>query len=527
MRSTLELARSYLNQGFSIIPIQPYGKKPLVAWKEYQTRLPRKEEVDHWFTGDNNIGIVTGAISNLIVIDCDSDEATEMAKQKGLPPSPVSKTAHGYHFFYRYTDGVRNFQKRDDLPGIDLRAEGGYVVAPPSTHPEGPIYTWVKNLSDLVNPPTWILADKTQKTNLALLSTAGATQGTRNDSLARLTGKWCKNLTYQEVLDLANGWNKKNNPPLPELEVLTTVNSIWANEQRSKNVVLVPKEFKKITEQEIISIDSLKQKTKSLFTNGVIKGEYPGWMNLEPFYTVRKGEWTLVTGIPGHGKTEFLDNLLVKLATNSNWKFGIFSAENLPHERHTVSLIEKYTGKPFLHGFNNRLTEEELNTATDFLNQHFFFLNPTEEDQSVDRILQIGKVLIAKHGIDGLLIDPWNELDHSRPASMNETEYISTALSHLRRFARLNQIHIWVVAHPAKMPRSKEDGTYPVPSPYDVHGSAHWRNKADNAICVWRDLVNKDSPTEIHVQKIRFREIGKIGMAQLVYNVSNGKFSDY
>jgi twinkle protein len=86
-------------------------------------------------------------------------------------------------------------------------------------------------------------------------------------------------------------------------------------------------------------------------------------------------------------------------------------------------------------------------------------------------------------------------------------------------------VHVWVVAHPQKLYR-KDDGSYPVPTPYDISGSAHWRNKADNCVTVWRDERDPDSPVQIHVQKIRFREVGSPGMADLRFNRLNGRYTD-
>jgi twinkle protein len=115
------------------------------------------------------------------------------------------------------------------------------------------------------------------------------------------------------------------------------------------------------------------------------------------------------------------------------------------------------------------------------------------------------------------VIDPWNELEPLRPAGMSETEYVSHCLKRIRVFARQRQVHVWIVIHPQKLYRD-DKGRYPVPTLYDCSGSAHWRNKADNGIVVWRDLSEADSPeVQIHVQKIRFRQVGRRGMVTLYY----------
>ena len=132
---------------------------------------------------------------------------------------------------------------------------------------------------------------------------------------------------------------------------------------------------------------------------------------------------------------------------------------------------------------------------------------------------------MGRHGIRGLIIDPWNEFDHTRPSGQTETEYISSSLGQIRRFARAHGVHVWVVAHPKMLGRDKK-GRYPIPTPYDISGSAHWRNKADNCLTVWRDENEPDTPVHLYVQKIRFREVGTVGKIELRWNKLNGRYED-
>ena len=159
------------------------------------------------------------------------------------------------------------------------------------------------------------------------------------------------------------------------------------------------------------------------------------------------------------------------------------------------------------------------------MDKHFYFLAP-DENLSVSGILELAKILVCRYGINGLVIDPWNELDHSWQAGDTETRYISAMLTKIRRFARNNGVHVWIVAHPTKL-KKEDDGTYPVPTPYDIAGAAHWRNKADNAITIHRPnmLDHKDRTVEVHVQKVRFKEIGKVGCATLKYDWITGRYS--
>jgi twinkle protein len=106
------------------------------------------------------------------------------------------------------------------------------------------------------------------------------------------------------------------------------------------------------------------------------------------------------------------------------------------------------------------------------------------EEPSINAILAVAKALVLRKGIRGLVIDPWNEIEHGRTQGQTETEYISIVLSRIRQFARAHGVHVWLVAHPAKLFK-EANGKYPVPGPYDVSGSAHWRNKADCCLAVW------------------------------------------
>ena len=254
-------------------------------------------------------------------------------------------------------------------------------------------------------------------------------------------------------------------------------------------------------------------------------GVSTGWASVDKHYTVLEGEWTLVTGIPGHGKSEWLDALLVNLARLHGWSFGIFSPENHPLEYHAEKLMEKYIGKPFLDGPNDRISAHELDKAVTFIDSRFNFQLP--DRPTIDGLLEQARQLVEQRGIRGLVLDPWNEIEHARENGVSETEYISLTLSKIRRFARDNGVHVWVVAHPAKLYKEKDTGDYPVPTPYDVCGSAHWRNKADNCITVYRHLQDESKPVEIHIQKIRKKYVGQIGMVELKYNRLCGQYTPF
>lgn len=273
----------------------------------------------------------------------------------------------------------------------------------------------------------------------------------------------------------------------------------------------------------IFDLKDFEPEIDRLYISGFQKGMSPGWGSLSEFYTIRPGEWTLITGIPGHGKSELLDSILLNLSIDYEIRSAMFSAESLPLERHAAGLLEKFVGKPFNRGYNERINEQEFAIGKAHISEVFSFILPPDDKLDIESILTLARVSIFRKGIRVLVIDPWNELDHSRPEGMTETEYISKSLSKIRKFARQYKIHIFLVAHPTKLIKGA-NGAYPVPTPYDVSGSAHFRSKADNAIAVWRDVASTNNEIQIHIQKIRFREVGKVGQVRLTYDRINGRF---
>lgn len=271
----------------------------------------------------------------------------------------------------------------------------------------------------------------------------------------------------------------------------------------------------------------LSGKIDRLYNQGWEKGVSTGYPSLDPYYTVRPGEFTVVTGIPNSGKSNWLDATTVNIADMHGWNIAMFSPENQPLEDHMARIIEKWCGMPFNHGPTERMSESALQVGKQWASDHFTWILPDDDQEwTIETVLDVARQLVFRKGIRGLVIDPWNEMEHLRPQGMSETEYISSALKRIRNFGRRYGVHIWLIAHPSKLYRDK-DGEYPVPTMYDIAGSAHFRNKADNGLCVWRDLSDpKSMVVEIHVQKIRFRQIGKIGTAELAYNHVIGTYHE-
>lgn len=259
------------------------------------------------------------------------------------------------------------------------------------------------------------------------------------------------------------------------------------------------------------------------FKDVMSTGAPTGWANIDMHYSIPPGRLTVVVGIPNSGKSEWIDALMWNLAKNDDWRFAVFSPEN-GKEAHVTKLIEKVIGKSTNPKSDNRMSDQEFIEGMAVIAQSFYFIvsEDTEELPTLDWILEKAKIAIYRHGIRGLLIDPYNEIEHKRAPGEQETEYISKLLTKLKKFAKIQGLHIWIVVHPSKM-QSDKDGNTLMPSLYDATGSAHWANKTDFGIVVHRgnDVTNI---TEIHIKKVRFKHEGKRGMCNLIYHTESGTY---
>lgn len=277
----------------------------------------------------------------------------------------------------------------------------------------------------------------------------------------------------------------------------------------------------------IIPHNVIRQQVIELYqAGGLPKGDSTGWKSLDKLYTVGMHQFTMVTGLPNSGKSEWLDALMVNLARQGDWRFFIFSPENLPMAHHHSKFIEKYIGKPFNPGPNERIEPDEIHEAEDWMETKFHFCRPEVAEMETILVEAISSVVsLGKQWKTGVVIDPWNWLEHRRPAWMSETEYVSDCLTRVIERVREYNVHLWLVAHPAKMQRNK-DGNYSRPTPRDISGSAHFWNKSDNCITVWRDLDTGSQEVRIYIDKVRWKHMGHIGDTTLLYDRITGRYAE-
>ncbi|MFZ2522516.1 MAG: bifunctional DNA primase/polymerase [Minisyncoccia bacterium] len=239
IKTNLEWALYYRSIGWSPFPVVKGGKVPSIEWKKYQNEIASEEEINNWWkqNPEANIGIATGLVSGVIVLDIDSKH-NRTSKEFQIPPTICAKTGGlGEHILFKHPGGhVKSTNGQLFGSGVDLKADGGYVVLTPSLHESGNRYEWIigPDETELAEVPIWLRAalegqDKNADAKLWQKGASGVSEGNRNETAASVAGKLRSSLPKELVEDGWENliaWNKKNPEPLPEEELKRVWDSV-------------------------------------------------------------------------------------------------------------------------------------------------------------------------------------------------------------------------------------------------------------------------------------------------------------
>lgn len=267
----------------------------------------------------------------------------------------------------------------------------------------------------------------------------------------------------------------------------------------------------------IYYLEDYESNLDMLYRRGAPKGMTAGWPNLDGLISFTTKRIMIVTGIPSHGKSQFMLEIAVRLNLRYGWKTAFFSPESQPMESHAQELIQVLIGKSFRPDLLH-MNESEYQMGKDYIRNNFFHIMP-EDNQTIATILEKAQFLVRRRGIKMLVIDPYSSID-SDFGNQSETNYIRAMLEALRNFAIRNDLLVCLVAHPTKIRKDKDhDG---IPTMYDVAGSAHFLNKTDYGVVVYRNF--EDDYTMIRVEKVKSRFLGHKGDALFKFNINNGRY---
>jgi len=334
----------------------------------------------------------------------------------------------------------------------------------------------------------------------------------KDELLRRLGVERCRVVSYphEEVVPLQNGMKRRCKDMNEVLQYL--------GKETVQNCIL---SADSIPVDGVHYLEDIFPSMLENFQKGVQLAPSTHFGEMDDFFRWKKGDINLFVGYASHGKTTFAIQLMLTKSIEAGWKWAIFSPENFPANDFYDDLVEMYVGK-----WLSQMSQEEYVEACYFIDKHIFYIYPDNEHDIIS-IHEKFRYLVMKKGVDGVLIDPWNQLDHIQKAHQRDDQYLSEQLKNVKRFALLNNISYNIIAHPVK-PQKDQDKSYPPVDMYDISGGAMWANKADQIISYYRPdyHLDKSSPNvQIFIQKVkRKRTGGKVGDFFLRLNWSIKRF---
>lgn len=260
-----------------------------------------------------------------------------------------------------------------------------------------------------------------------------------------------------------------------------------------------------------------------LFLNGHGELVKTGFTSLDSIYSVAPGALTVVTGIPNHGKTTFVNQMMVNLARMYGHVSLICSFET-PPTVHIPVLAEMLLQKPFFkeNNYGVKMSFEELRSTYGFINTHFKFMQQEDGAKAtMESVLERIKTAVFRWGVRNVVIDPFNYVERPKN-SESETGWIDDILTRIRLLAQAYGLHIWFIAHTTKMQQNM-DGSYRKPGGYDISGSGAWFAKPDHGLTVYQDHEQPSAVT-IVCWKVRFNWLGQKGEADLAWDDENKRY---
>jgi len=473
-----KIAKKYIDAGISIVPIKQGEKRPMIDWKEYQTRYATDEELDLWFQNNEmSIGIVTGKISGITVVDIDAKSGgLETLKTLGLPITWTVKTGGGgWHYYYKYTDKLVGTPGL--YQGIDIRNEGNQVVAPPSKHQSGKRYEWTFKEDEMTEFPIELFdtVKQKEKKDWAEIIKSGAKEGSRNQDATSLFGKLMNIYRPEEwksiVWNIALYWNSKSQPPMTEKELKSCYEHVA---KRAINDVRPPTEeeiSKKLTGKKASDFqECLIKKTKE---PRVFYDWGTTWMD-KTFPFLEKGTYTVFFGQQGSGKTTYCLHLARHNAKKHKVSF-------LTTEMSREKLIELYcikragiTDEQFKSGECD--IEKAINDYLPELN-NINFIGIDDKNLFEEYAIEEIKKIIEKNEPEVLIID---NLDKITAKGKTELEVSKAVSAGILQCARTTGTAIILIHHANKLLADKSR----TQNPYQMRGLSGFRgtNKiADDA----------------------------------------------
>lgn len=281
--------------------------------------------------------------------------------------------------------------------------------------------------------------------------------------------------------------------------------------------------------KDVVYGEDVKWDALHLYRHGYEDLKGIGVPVIDEHFKMKRGEITLLSGIGNYGKSTFWFWTLLMRVLKYGEKFAFFSPENNPPHEFYHDFLEIYFGCQCTpNDFVNRPAEDIYSYMLDEISKHIFYVYPEEISPTPDYIKERFLELYIKEKIDGVVIDPFNQMMNDYKAAGGRSDkYLETVLADFTRFAQANQLYFTVVAHP-KLLHKDGSGNYPCPDVFDIADGAMWNNKMDN-ILIYHRVNHQSDPTnpncEFHTKKIRRQKsVGKKGIVEFEYHRMKRRF---
>lgn len=291
----------------------------------------------------------------------------------------------------------------------------------------------------------------------------------------------------------------------------------------------------------------VERELDDMFLNGQGHGAAVSLSGFDQHLTFETGRYMVVTGRPGDGKSEFVDELCLRLCLLHEWRIAYFSPENVPLKYHLAKLVSKLTGYEFKQG--GRMTSQVYCGCKDWLDQNVCHIMPGAEDELVsfndndtlnlqealrpktsdpesftlDEVLAVAREAVQRRGVRVCVFDPLNSIKRSPDqVGMSDLQWYLHVCNTMLGFAHRNDVLVILVAHPRKVDRSMLDNRKRRVEMNDIAGSSDFANKCDFCLSVDRD--DDLQVVTVYVDKVKFKHLGTRGQVHLHYDILTGRY---
>jgi hypothetical protein len=487
--------------------------------------------------------------SKFLVLDFDNvyelrDKQTDIISHKFVYACWVSPSGNGLKALVKIANGDKHrdhFEALEEIfPEVDKSGKNPSRVCYESydadiyINPNAEIFKKIKKTEKIVTYERTVDDQKIFKNLLTWLSNKSEAfvTGERNNFIFKLACACCRygipehtanGLIHTEFLSNSEFTKREADNAISSAYRVNSKNYGSANFDKEQ---LVDKITRKEIEVEKANIEEdgrlkdviygidVKEQALSLYENGYATVNGIGVKEMDDSFKPKKGEITVLTGIGNYGKSSWKKWYQAMRMILYGEKFGTFSPEDNPPEEYYHDFVEILLGCDCTPANPNRPSRQVYEYTYDFVCKHIFYVYPKNVTPTPQYIMEVFLQLIVKEGVDGVDIDPFNQLANNYQNFGGRDKYLEWVLSLFSRFSQINNVYFWIIAHPIKMQKGS-DGNYPCPDVFDIADGALWNNKLDNILVYHRPYGQTDpqNPTcEFHSKKIRRQKIvGKKG----------------